>query len=410
MSKKRFGLLGDSLTHSYSPFIHSELGSYEYNLYEIKNDDLDNFLKRGDFDGLNVTIPYKKSVIPYCRGLSETARMSGSVNTIKKLEDGSLYGDNTDFFGFDYLLKKTGVNPAAGKSIILGSGGSSLTVQAVLRSAKAKEIVVISRQGGDNYKNIAKHSDARIIINSTPAGMYPNNGLSPLADLSVFKNCEAVIDLIYNPSRTELLLQAEERGVYGANGLLMLAAQAKKSAEIFTETLIADEKIEEIAIKIASKTRNIILIGMPGCGKTSIGKELAKISGRAFADTDEKIIKDSGKSIPEIFSLDGEDEFRALESGALRSLCKESGLVIATGGGIVKRSENLRIMRQNGIIVFLDRDIGRLEITGRPLSEKEGLNKLAEERLPLYSRWNDYAVKVSGVNETARALYQKLIA
>jgi len=432
----RFGLLGERLTHSFSPFIHAALGEYEYCLYEKKPEELDDFLKHGDFDGLNVTIPYKKTVMPYCRSLSETARLAGSVNTITRLKDGSLFGDNTDFFGFAYLLKKTGVNPAAEKSIILGSGGSSQTVQAVLRDMKAfcdeassaREIVVISRHGADNYENIDKHRDAQIIINTTPVGMYPNNGFSPIGDFGIFQNCEAVIDLIYNPARTELLLQAEERGVLCANGLAMLAAQAKKSADIFTGSLaaassggepcladstpcgsiIADEKIEEIVSKINKMTRNTVLIGMPGSGKTSIGKALAKMTGRKFADTDERVVEAAGKSIPDIFAEDGESVFRGLETDALRVLCKESGLIIATGGGIVKRNENRRIIRQNGIIVFLDRDIDELPVTGRPLSEKEGLGALAAVRMPLYTLWSECKIPVRGVEQTAADIYQKL--
>ena len=246
MNRNRFGLLGERLAHSFSPFIHAELGDYEYRLYEKKPDELDDFFRYGNFDGLNVTIPYKKDVIRYCRSLSETARINGSVNTITRFADGSLYGDNTDYFGFAYLLKKAGLNCFEGKTIVLGSGGSSLTVQAVLKDMNAPEVIIISRNGTDNYENIWKHSDAQIIINTTPVGMYPNSGCSPIKDFGIFKRCRAVVDLIYNPARTELLMQAEERGILCANGLAMLVAQAKKSAEYFTNSPIDDEKIEAI--------------------------------------------------------------------------------------------------------------------------------------------------------------------
>jgi len=419
--RMNFGLLGERLTHSFSPLIHAELGDYEYCLYEKKPHELDSFLRYAGFDGLNVTIPYKKTVVPYCRELSETAKLSGSVNTVTRLKDGSLYGDNTDFFGFSYLLEKTGINPADGKSIILGSGGSSQTAQTVLEKMKAREIVVISRSGKscenaerslkciDNYNNIEKHSDARIIINTTPVGMYPNNGISPISDFGIFQNCRAVIDLIYNPSRTELMQQAQERGVLCRNGLAMLAAQAKKSAEIFTNSSIADEKIEEIISKIIKMTRNIVLIGMPGSGKTSIGKALAKKTGRKFADTDDLIVETRGISIPEIFARDGEKIFRKLESEALKTLCKNSGFIIATGGGIVKRLENLRVIRQNGIVVFLDRDISLLPVAGRPLSQKEGINALVLERMPAYKSWSEYQIKVHGVEETAEDILKNLL-
>ena len=401
---RSFGLLGEHLSHSFSPMIHAELGDYEYCLYEKATDEVEAFLASGDFDGLNVTIPYKTTVIPLCNSLSVTANAIGSVNTITRLADGSLYGDTTDCYGFAYLLTKTGVSPADGKTIILGSGGASLAIQAVLREMGAKEIVVISRRGANNYENIDKHRDAIIIVNTTPVGMYPDNGISPVADLTIFNKCKAVIDLIYNPARTELLLQAESRGIIAANGLVMLVAQAKRSAEIFTRSSICDEQIEIITSKIARMTKNIVLIGMPGCGKSSIGAALAKRMGRQFVDTDEEVVKAAGKPITAIFVEDGEEAFREMETEALRTWCKRSSLVIATGGGIVTKKENRNIIRQNGIVVFLDRDITELQITGRPLSEKEGVVALATNRLPLYSKWSDYSVPVHGIEQTAALL------
>ena len=398
---RRFGLLGERLSHSFSPMIHGELGSYEYNLYEKKPEELEHFLMHGNFDGLNVTIPYKTTVIPFCADLSKNARSTGSVNTITRRIDGSLFGDTTDYFGFAYLLKKTGVNLSGGKILILGSGGSSLTVQIVLKDMGIKEVVVISRSGADNYENIENHRDAILIINTTPVGMYPNNSISPLADFDIFQKCRAVIDLIYNPARTELLMQAEERGILAVNGLSMLVAQAKKAAEQFLGSSIPDAHIEKITLKILKTTQNIVLIGMPGCGKSSIGSALAKKLNREFADTDELITETVGKNIPAIFADDGEAEFRKLETAALRMLCKRSGLIIATGGGIVKRQENRNIIRQNGIVIFLDRDIGDLPVSGRPISERDGITTLAAERLPIYSQWGDYTVSVRGVEQTA---------
>ena len=405
---RKCGLLGERLSHSFSPLIHAELGDYEYRLYEKKPDELETFLRFGDFDGLNVTIPYKKAVAPFCGSLSETARRIGSVNTIIRLADGSLHGDNTDYFGFAYLLKQTGVNPAAGKIAVLGSGGSSLTVQAVLQDGLAREVVVVSRHGADNYENISQHRDAVMLINTTPVGMYPNNGVSPIANLGVFNKCQAVIDLIYNPARTELLLQAEELGILSANGLIMLTAQAKRSAELFTGMPIPDRQIETITEKIARLTCNIVLIGMPGCGKTSIGSALANKMRREFADTDDWVANTAGKPIPAIFAEDGEGAFRNLESRALQALCKSSGLVIATGGGVIKRPENRRIIRQNGIIVFLNRDIDQLPVSGRPLSEMSGVGALAAERLPVYKQWCDYALSVCGVEQTAADICEML--
>jgi shikimate dehydrogenase len=405
---RRCGLLGEKLSHSFSPQIHAELGKYEYRLYEKKPEELEAFLLQGDFDGLNVTIPYKKAVIPFCGNLSETARPTDSVNAIIRRSDGSLYGHNTDFFGFDYLLEKAGINPGQGKTLVLGSGGSSLTVQAVLRRRGAEEIIVVSRNGADNYENLEKHSDAKWLINTTPVGMYPNNGVSPITDLGIFVGCRGVIDLIYNPSRTELMALAEESGIPAYNGLTMLTAQAKKSAELFTGADIPNEEIERITAKIADLCRSIVLIGMPGCGKTSIGTVLAKKLGRDFVDTDELIAKNAGKSIPCIFAEDGEDAFRAVERYALKTVCKESGLVIATGGGIVTLPENRRIIRQNSIVIFLDRDISQLPTTDRPLSQRDGIESLAAVRLPLYRQWSDCIVKVHGVEETAADIMNKL--
>jgi shikimate dehydrogenase len=400
-------LLGEKLSHSFSPQIHAELGGYEYRLFEKTSNELEDFLQHGDFYGLNITIPYKKAVIPYCADLSETARLTGSVNTIIRQSDGSLHGHNTDFFGFGYLLGKSGIKPNEGKALVLGSGGSSVTVQAVLRHRDAEKIIVVSRGGADNYQTIEKHSDAKWLINTTPVGMYPNNGVSPIADLTIFSDCLGLADLIYNPSRTELMALAEESGIPAYNGLTMLVAQAKKSAELFTNSNIPDVEIERIIAKITRLSLNIVLIGMPGCGKTRIGTVLAKKLGRNFIDTDTSIVKNAGKPIPNIFAEDGEDRFRALEHNALQTVCKESGLVIATGGGVVTRPENRRVIRQNSVVIFLDRDISKLPTAGRPLSQRDGIKVLAAIRLPLYRQWSDHIVKVHGVEETAEEILKK---
>ena len=404
-----FGLLGESLPHSFSPQIHAELGNYDYFIYEKKPDELEKFFQHGEFNGLNVTIPYKKSVIPFCKNLSDTARTVGSVNTIIRNSDGSLYGDNTDYYGFMHLLKKTNMSPAGGKTLILGSGGSSLTVQSVLGDMGAKDVIVVSRRGPVNYDNIEEHNDAALIINTTPVGQYPGNGLSPIPHLKIFHQCQAVVDLIYNPSRTELMLQAEEQGILTLNGLDMLVAQAKRSAEIFTNSSISDDVIEAIVEKIKLLTSNIVLIGMPGCGKTSIGKVLAEIMERKFADTDTLIEEKAGKAVTSILTEDGENVLRILETEALQKLCKENGLVIATGGGAVTQPRNKRIIMQNGIVVYLDRDIDQLDLSNRPLSQKNSIAALAAERLPIYSQWSEHTVQVRGVNETAADIYKKLM-
>ena len=429
-----YGLLGKQLSHSFSPFIHGELGGYEYQLYEKTPDELDSFFADGKFHGINVTIPYKKDVIQYCQSLSKAAQTIGSVNTIIRRPEGTFHGDNTDYYGFAYLLDKTKANFFDGKTIILGGGGSSLTVQAVLRDRNSQknmnsqestnsqedtnsqkgtssqkdtnlqEIVIISRGGNDNYENIHKHYDANVIINTTPVGMYPNNGLSPI-DLKMFRNCQTVIDLIYNPAKTELLLQADELGIENHNGLSMLVAQAKKAAELFTNTVIDDSKLEEIISKIYNKTRNIVLIGMPGCGKTTIGKALSDKTGRKFVDSDDMIVETAGKPIPDIFAEDGEDAFRKIETDVLKTLCKDSGLIIATGGGIVTRPENRNIIRQNGVVVYLDRRIKDLPISCRPLSMRDGIEALAATRLPLYEKWSDVRLSANDIKQVVDELH-----
>jgi len=399
--KRSFGLLGEKLSHSFSPQIHGELGAYEYRLYEKKPEEIEDFLRNGDFDGLNVTIPYKKTVIPFCAELSETARLTGSVNTIIRGKDGKLCGHNTDFFGISYLMNKAKMNPAEGKTLVFGSGGSSVTVQAVLRSQNSRETAVISRTGGDNYQNLEKHRNAKWLINTTPVGMYPNNGVSVIPDLKIFSECQGVIDLIYNPACTELLAQAQDAGIPAFNGLVMLVAQAKKAAEYFTDTEIADDEIERIVSKIARQSLNVILIGMPGCGKTSVGTALAKRMGREFIDTDKLITQAAGKPIPEIFADDGEERFRALETVILRDVCRQSGKVIATGGGVVTREENRHIIRQNGIVVFRERELSLLPVKDRPVSQRDGIEALAASRLPLYRKWSDYTAQGNDIEQTA---------
>ena len=397
VERKRCGLLGEKLSHSLSPMIHAELGEYEYRLYEKSSCELEAFLKHGDFDALNVTIPYKQSVIPYCSSLSETTKRIGSVNTITRSFDGSIHGDNTDYYGFEVLLRQTGVNPDGIKAVVLGSGGSSLTVQAVLRDLGA-DVVVISRSGADNYENIEKHYDAGLLINTTPVGMYPNNGASPLSSLSGFSQCRAVVDLVYNPICTELMFMAKGQGIPAFNGLAMLVAQAARFP--FANPV----NLSELVAKIESACRCIVLIGMPGCGKSSIAAELARLTKRKLIDTDALVTARAGKSILAIFTEDGEEAFRLLETEVLREVCKESGAVIATGGGVVTRPENERIIRQNAVVVFLDRDVAELPVTGRPVSERDGIAALAAKRLPLYRQWSDCSVAVCGVEHTAAAV------
>ena len=386
----RCGLLGRHLTHSYSPQIHSYLGSYRYDIFEIEPEALGAFLQEKDFDGLNVTIPYKKDVISYCDLLSPEAAMLGAVNTIVKTPDGRLIGHNTDYFGFSEMLRFSGLMVAGKKALVLGSGGASATVTAVLKNQGA-DVIVISRNGENNYDNLHLHKDAAVIVNTTPVGMYPDNGSAPLS-LSLFPNLEGVLDVIYNPARTALLLEAEKRGLVTQNGLYMLVAQAKESAQWFTCAPINDEKISEIHGLLKSQMENIVLIGMPGCGKSTIGALLSQRLGRKLADTDQLIVETAGKTIPEIFASCGEEGFRKLETEVISHVAKQSGLIIATGGGCVTKSENYAYLHQNSKIIWLRRDISLLPTEGRPLSQSQKLNDMYRIRAPLYEAFADQII------------------
>lgn len=403
---KRCGLLGEKLGHSFSPRIHQELGGYEYRLYEKSPQELDVFLKSGDFDGLNVTIPYKQTVIPYCARMSPRAQAIGSVNTLVRRADGSLWGDNTDYDGFFAMLEQANISLDGKKALVLGSGGASKTVQAVLRDRGAS-VVVISRSGPDSYDNLDRHADARLVVNTTPVGMYPKNGAAAL-DIRRFPRCEAVLDVVYNPARTRLMLDAEACGIPAFGGLLMLVEQARRAAEIFTGNQIDAAVTGRLTAKLARETQNIALIGMPGCGKTTVGRALADLLGRPFYDADEQIEARAGRKIPDIFAQDGEAAFRRLETEVLAELSRQSGAVIATGGGVVTREENRDLLRQNSTVVWLQRELHSLPLTGRPVSQSRPLNELAAERMPLYRAWCDAAVEVCGPEETAKAIQREL--
>lgn len=393
------GLLGRKLSHSYSPRIHSMLGCYSYTLFEKEPEELETFLRQEDFSGINVTIPYKKAVIPFLDELSPAARKMGCVNTIVRRADGTLCGHNTDCFGFLSMVQRTGLSLAGKKALVLGSGGASAMAVQVLQDLGA-HTTVISRTGENTYAHLEKHADASLIVNTTPVGMYPANGESPLC-LDIFPNLEGVLDLIYNPARTRLLMDAENRGILRENGLWMLVAQAKESAEWFTGRNIDDSVISVIHQALSAQMQNLILVGMPGCGKSTIGPLLAQASGKTFRDSDERIVSLAGKPIPQIFAEDGEEAFRRWETAALEQLGRESGLVIATGGGCVTRERNYPLLHQNGIIVWLKRELDQLPTQGRPLSQCQSLSRMYEARAPLYRSFADIISDNSGSAEAA---------
>ncbi len=391
-------LIAEKLSHSYSPLIHRMLGNYSYELKELKIDELETFIAKREFDGLNVTIPYKTEVIKYLDELSPEAKMLNSVNTILK-KNGKLIGYNTDYFGFMYMVKKSAIDFSNKKVLIIGNGGASKTIQSAIDDLGATKYVLSHKENTPD--NIMKYCDCDILVNTSPVGMYPNTGISPV-DISAFNKCIGVLDLIYNPSKTQIMLYAEKNNIYSLNGLSMLVAQAKKASEIFTGIEIDDSCIDEITTHIETITLNITLIGMPGSGKTTIGKMLAEKLGREFIDTDD-VITNEGMDISNIITNEGELKFREIEHNVSKNILNQSGKVIATGGGIVTYSKNIDILKQNSIIFYIKRDVEKLATYGRPLSEGgiEKLKLLASQREDKYKNLCDFEISNNSKSEDA---------
>lgn len=402
------GLLGRKLGHSYSPQIHARLGIYSYALFEKEPEELEAFLRSGSFTGLNVTIPYKKAVIPFLDALSPRAQALGAVNTIVRRSDGTLIGHNTDFFGFESMLAASGISVSGKKALVCGSGGASNTACAVLREAGA-EVIVLSRSGENNYENLSLHKDAVLIVNATPLGMFPNVDDAAIGDLGQFPKLEGVLDLVYNPARTATLLKAEALGLPAVNGLRMLVAQAKESAEWFTGGKIDDGVIEEIYSSLRTQMENIILIGMPGCGKSTVGRLLSEKLGRPFVDADAVLEETYHRPITSIIPQDGEAVFRKMESQVLHDLGKQSGQIIATGGGCVTRPENYLSLHRNGRIFWLRREARLLPTDGRPLSKPGKLEEMLAVRSPLYAQFADRIIDNNGTpQETAIRIMEEI--
>ena len=387
-----YGLLGRTLGHSWSPPIHQALGCEGYRLIELEPEGLKDFLRREDIGGLNVTIPYKREVMKFCDGIDPAAGSIGSVNTLVR-RGGKLVGYNTDIDGFLYMLRRAGISLKGKKALILGSGGASLTARAAARREGAREIAVLSHRDLDNCEFI-NHRDAEVLINTTPVGMWPRLEGAPV-DLRRLPGLTDVVDVVYNPGRTNLLLEAEELGLRRTGGLPMLVQQAKRAEELFFDRPIPDEETEKIIARLWREMTNIVLIGMPGSGKTTVGRCLAGLSGKAFVDVDEEIVRAAGKSIPEIFAQEGEEAFRMLENQVLKEVCAQSGRIIATGGGVVLHMENWDTMRRTGRVYRLKRRLEDLATEGRPLSKSGNLAKMEQTRGPLYDKaaeasvWND---------------------
>ena len=407
MSSNRYGLIGEKLGHSFSAVIHPKLADYDYKLISVPKDEIDEFMQKRDFAALNVTIPYKQTVMPYCDILTDVAKKIGCVNTLVVQKDGKLLGDNTDYSGFLSMAKKAGVDFNGKKVLILGSGGTSLTARTAAADSGAREVIIVSRNGEVNYQNVYDISDAEIIVNTTPVGMYPNNGKS-LVDLSKFPKLCGVLDVIYNPLSTALILQAKKLGIPCSSGLHMLVAQAKYASERFTDSVIDDGKIDEIEAFLRADLTNIALIGMPGCGKSTLSGLIGEMLGREVCELDELIAERAGADIPTIFKERGETAFRDLEQQITAEQGKLNRRVLSTGGGVIKRAENVDALRQNSVVVWIKRPIEQLPSDGRPLSSAsdDAVVKLWNERKDLYAAAADITVENVG---DPRAVAEKIV-
>ena len=399
----KYGLIGIKLGHSFSAELHRRIGGYDYELVELQEKDLDVFFAKRDFSAVNVTIPYKEAVLPYLDEIDPTAASIGTVNTVVNRQ-GKLVGYNTDFGGMMALIRRMKLDLYGKKVLILGTGGTAKTAYAVVRQLGAAEVLFVSRSGRSHAltysEALIRHSDADVIINTTPVGMFPDLDSCPIS-LSTFTHLRGVLDVIYNPLQTRLILEARQRGIPSQSGLYMLVAQAALASELFTGNSVPAETVENVYTDILREKRNLVLIGMPGSGKTTVGKIAASKLGRKIVDLDEMIQNIAGKPIREIFAQDGEAAFRELEAQAVREIAGLTGLVIATGGGCILRPENVDRLRRNGLLFLLDRAVDQLLPTGdRPLADTaRKLKQLYSQRMPLYRAAADQIIAVNG-NET----------
>ena len=392
---KKYGCIGKKLTHSFSKEIHAKLADYEYDLIELAEEEIAPFFEKKDFAAINVTIPYKQTVIPYLDSISEVAERIGAVNTIVN-KDGKLCGYNTDYYGMKALIERIGIDLTGKKVLVLGTGGTSKTARVVAADLGAAEILTVSRRKTDHYityeEAVQEHADANVIINTTPSGMYPDCESRPI-DITEFTQLIGVVDVVYNPLCTNLVLDAKQRGIKAEGGLYMLIMQAVVAVERFLDTRIAKEVADQVFASIYASKENVVLTGMPGSGKSTVGKCL-NIEGFEFVDTDEEIEKRCGCSIKELIQEKGEAHFRALETEVIREVSSMNCRIISTGGGAVLKEENVRALKRNGKLYFLNADLSRLQATdSRPLSDtQEKLARLYTERMSLYTGTADVVV------------------
>ena len=388
MSERPYGVLGRVLGHSYTPKIYNMLAGLDYVRFEREPDQVEAFLKGDEWQGVNATIPYKRTVMPYLDELSDIARRLGNVNTITRLPDGRLRGDNTDYYGFQVLVESVGVDLRGKHALVFGGdGGAGSTCMTVLGDLGAIPHAV-GRSGDVTYDDLDAWSHAALAVNCTPVGMYPDCpasvcGLEPLTDL------EAFVDIVYNPARTNMMMDAEERGIPTAGGLLMLVAQAAQAVERYVGETVSMDRIMQVTDELSRSVENIALIGMPGCGKTRVGERLAELGGREHIDIDREFDRRHGMPAPDFILSNGEDAFREAETEIIADVAKRSGLVISCGGGVVERRANYRLLHQNSRIVMLDRPLDELSTRNRPITAQKGIGRLAETRLPRYRAWAD---------------------
>lgn len=400
----KYYLIGENLIHSFSKDIHSRLG-LDYSLLNLSEGDIQSFLEKKEFAGLNVTIPYKTTVMKYLNEIDEGAKLIGAVNTIKN-KDGKLIGYNTDYLGFEYMVNRIGYSVKRKKVIVLGSGGASKAVVYALKEMGVKDITIISRNGKYNYNNVYLIKDVNVIVNTTPVGMYPNVDGS-LLDISNFPKLECVLDCIYNPLMTPILLEAKKLGLKYSDGLSMLVAQAIYAEKIWFDKERID--IEDSLKHVFFKKANIVLSGMPSSGKSTIGKMLAKRLNRKWIDIDEAIKERTSYSPSEIITGSGEKIFRDIESRVIDMVSKESSLVISLGGGSILRNENIDMIKRNGILIYINRDLDKLICDDRPLSMRDGVEKLYKERKDIYERTCDFMVYNNGnLEEVLSEIERKL--
>ena len=404
-SHLRCGLIGKKLGHSFSKPIHNALADYDFAMLELAPEELEGFAKQGELDAFCITIPYKKDIMPFLDEISPEAEAIGAVNVVVR-KNGKLLGYNTDYFGLNYTFVSSGINFEGKKALIFGRGGASATVCTLLKDKGVRELVVFG--SADNTpQNVEKHADAEIVINATPVGMFPNNCASPVS-LALLPKCEAVFDLIYNPARTALMIEAEQRGIFCVNGLSMLVAQAARAFEHFTGDDYEDGIIEQIISDLKADTENLVLIGMPGCGKSTVGREVAAMLSREFIDADDEFLRIHGITPATAIETLGEEKFRDMETEVLFELGKLSAKVIATGGGAPTKERNYPLLHQNSVIFFLQRDLDKLALDGRPLSKKGSLEELYKKRIDLYRAFADVTVKSTEIQHmTAEAIIKE---